>query len=495
MLFNSYVFILLFLPLCLVGYYAIGLLGKHKFALCWIASMSLLFYGWWNSTYLVLLIASIVFNYGISIMMGGLPPGYVRRALLYFGVSANLITIGFYKYGVFIVETINQVSPADLVLSNVALPLAISFFTFQQIAYLVDSYRSGEKAGGIVDYVLFVTFFPQLIAGPIVHHKEMMPQFKKPIRDTPIWENLSLGFVIFFFGLFKKVILADGVSEFANPVFAVAADGGAVACLSAWQGAFAYTLQLYFDFSGYSDMAIGLARMFGIILPLNFYSPYKAGSIIEFWRRWHITLSRFLRDYLYIPLGGSRLGETRRLCNLFLVMALGGLWHGAGWTFVIWGAYHGVLLIINHSWRSLVSKYGWESICGHMAFRISAWATTFLLVVLGWVIFRAQDIGDALALLTSMFSPHAVASSSLITVQGDAWLWILALGFIALAAPNTAQLFRNYQFSLTSIDPLRSTPRWLRFRPNIAWGAVAIGIFVYSLFSLSSTSDFLYFNF
>jgi D-alanyl-lipoteichoic acid acyltransferase DltB (MBOAT superfamily) len=254
-------------------------------------------------------------------------------------------------------------------------------------------------------------------------------------------------------------------------------------------------MQLYFDFSGYSDMAIGLARMFGIILPLNFNSPYKADSIIEFWRRWHITLSRFLRDYLYIPLGGSHHGSTRRLLNLFIVMVLGGLWHGAGWTFVIWGAFHGVLLIINHLWRSLVTMAGWESFTRLAPVRFSGWALTFLLVILGWVLFRANDIGDALSLLTSMFDPFTAGTAGSGVVPTEAWWWIIGLTLLAVLAPNTAQIFGSYRYSLTSVTSLSASKRQLLFRPNIAWGAVAIAAFIYALFSLSGSSDFLYFNF
>jgi alginate O-acetyltransferase complex protein AlgI len=495
MLFNSYVFILLFLPLCLVGYYAIGLLGRQRLSLAWAAVMSLLFYGWWNPAYLILFLASMLFNYGIATAIGGLQSPPARRTVLYFGICANIGTIGFYKYGNFVVDTINQLGPFEIFVTEIALPLAISFYTFQQVAYLVDTYRSGERVGSILDYVLFVSFFPQLIAGPIVHHKEMMPQFQKRIFDAPVWENLSLGFTIFIFGLFKKVVLADGVADFANPVFATVAAGETVTCLSAWCSGLAYTMQLYFDFSGYSDMAIGLARMFGITLPLNFNSPYKADSIIEFWRRWHITLSRFLRDYLYIPLGGSHHGSSRRLLNLFIVMVLGGLWHGAGWTFVIWGAFHGVLLIINHLWRALVKKIGWEEFTRSAPVRLVSWGITFILVILGWVLFRAEDVGDALSLLTSMFAPNIAGHPTAGIVPSEAWWWIIGLTLLAVLAPNTAQIFENHRYSLTLVTSPRAALRPLLFRPNIAWGAVAIGAFIYALFSLSGSSDFLYFNF
>ena len=354
MLFNSYEFIFLFLPIVLLGFHLIGKQGHHRVAIAWLVGASLFFYGWWNPAYLLLMLFSVLFNYSVGVSLSNTSGRkLLSKTILTIGVSVNLAILGYFKYANFFVDNLNALSGTNLILNEVILPLAISFFTFQQIAYLVDAYRGKTKEYNFLHYCLFVTFFPQLIAGPIVHHKEMLPQFAKDAVYKLRSKHLAIGITIFALGLFKKVVLADGVSVYATPVFNAAEAGVMLTFFEAWGGALAYTFQLYFDFSGYSDMAIGIARMFGIRLPLNFNSPYKATSIIDFWRRWHITLSRFLRDYLYIPLGGSRKGRVRRYINLMTTMILGGLWHGAGWTFLLWGALHGFYLMINHAKRFL----------------------------------------------------------------------------------------------------------------------------------------------
>ncbi|MGD1911300.1 MAG: MBOAT family O-acyltransferase, partial [Rivularia sp. (in: cyanobacteria)] len=313
MLFNSLEFIFLYLPITLSIFFGIGKFGNYRFAIVFLVAASLSFYGWWNPPYLLLLIFSLIFNYFIgSALSEKLKIKLGKKLLLTLGIIVNLALIGYFKYANFFVSTVGDLLGRNFNLENIILPLAISFFTFQQIAYLVDAYKGETKEYNLLDYCLFVTFFPQLIAGPIVHHKEVMPQFedKSTYRFNP--ENMAVGITIFSLGLFKKVIFADNIAAYATPVFTAASQGRAPTLVEAWVGALAYTLQLYFDFSGYSDMAIGIARMFGIKLPINFNSPYKAISISDFWRRWHITLSNFLRDYLYIPLGGSRKGEIRR---------------------------------------------------------------------------------------------------------------------------------------------------------------------------------------
>ncbi len=313
MLFNSYEFIFLFLPITLLGFHLIGKHEHYRIAIAWLVGASLFFYGWWNPAYLGLILFSILFNYSIGVLLGNSPGNKLsKKTILTIGVSINLLVLGYYKYANFFVDTLNALNSTNIVLYEVILPLAISFFTFQQITYLVDSYRGQTKEYKFLHYCLFVTFFPQLIAGPIVHHKEMLPQFANNIVYKIRSKNLAIGITIFALGLFKKVVLADGVSVYSTPVFDAAESGVILTFFEAWAGALAYTFQLYFDFSGYSDMAIGIARMFGILLPLNFNSPYKSTSIIDFWRRWHITLSRFLRDYLYIPLGGNKKGKLRR---------------------------------------------------------------------------------------------------------------------------------------------------------------------------------------
>jgi len=360
MLFNSEIFLFVFLPIVLIGFYAIGAQGHHRVAISWLVASSLFFYGWWNPAYLGLIIGSILFNYTFGMILSR--QGMVQRNkwwLLFFGVGFNLTLLGYFKYANFFVDNINVLTGANFHLEQIILPLAISFFTFQQITYLVDAYSGKTREYNFLHYILFVTFFPQLIAGPIVHHREMLPQFAKDTLYKLNHSNLAIGFAILLIGLFKKVVLADGVAPFATPVFAAADSGVEISFFEAWSGALAYTFQLYFDFSGYTDMAIGVARMFNVRLPLNFNSPYKSLSIVDFWRRWHMTLSAFLRDYLYIPLGGSRKGMPRRYINLMTTMLLGGLWHGAGWTFVVWGFLHGFYLVVNHAWTSFRTSLGY----------------------------------------------------------------------------------------------------------------------------------------
>ncbi|MGH6886959.1 MAG: MBOAT family O-acyltransferase, partial [Geminicoccales bacterium] len=331
MLFNSFEFILAFLPVTLIGFFLLGGRESPRAALSWLVLTSLFFYGWWNPSYLVLIIGSICFNF----FVGQRLLARSSKAILGFGVAVNLLSIAYFKYAGFLAFNIEELAGVEVGLEHIVLPLAISFFTFQQIAYLVDAHRGEVRAEGFVNYALFVTFFPQLIAGPIVHHSEVLPQFARRSTYRLDLDNLALGLTVFSIGLFKKVVLADGIATYATPMFAAAQGGYEPTLFEAWGGALAYTFQLYFDFSGYSDMAVGLGLMFNIRIPINFDSPYKAVNVIDFWRRWHITLSRFLRDYLYIPLGGNRRGPERRYVNLMLTMLLGGLWHGAGWTFVI----------------------------------------------------------------------------------------------------------------------------------------------------------------
>jgi D-alanyl-lipoteichoic acid acyltransferase DltB (MBOAT superfamily) len=347
MLFNSYEFILVFLPLTAAAFFLTArLLGKEA-ALGVLVAASLVYYGWWRWSYLPLLVASIVANFVVGRF---LEPGDddrsrpYRKTVMVVGIACNLGLLGYFKYANFFIDNLAELTGAAPRNFEIILPLAISFFTFQQVAYLVDAHRGETKEHSFLHYCLFVTFFPQLIAGPIVHHKEMLPQFSRDETYSVRAEMVAVGLSVFVIGLFKKVVLADSLASYASPLFAFADSGGAPSFLHAWGGALAYTFQLYFDFSGYSDMAMGIAFMFGIRLPLNFDSPYKASNIIDFWRRWHISLSRFLRDYLYFPLGGNRRGKGRRYANLLITMLLGGLWHGAGWTFVIWGVNAGVNL-------------------------------------------------------------------------------------------------------------------------------------------------------
>jgi len=427
--------------------------------------------------------------------------------------------LGYFKYTNFLVENINAIFENDYHLNKIILPLAISFFTFQQIAYLVDAYRGETKEYNFLHYCLFVTFFPQLIAGPIVHHREMLPQFASDLIYKLNFKHISVGFTIFILGLFKKVVLADGVSVYATPVFIAADSGITITFLEAWCGALAYTLQLYFDFSGYSDMAIGIARMFGVRLPLNFNSPYKAKNIVEFWRRWHMTLSRFLRDYLYIPLGGSRRGPIRRYINLMTTMILGGLWHGAGWSFAIWGALHGAYLIINHAWSKMFHESLWWKYVG----KYLAWPITFLSVVVAWIPFRAETLSGAKNIWLCMagqqgfslpvsyfdkinrlngFGDYLISSGwSFIRLDyfygPNEVLLILLLLFIIIFMPNTQQFLSKYRPALETykgeIEKISSS--FLSWRPTIFWALLISMFLIVSVLGLSSVSEFLYFRF
>lgn len=510
MLFNSYSFIFVFLPLALLAFYGLALRAEFKTALSVLVIFSLAFYAYWNPAYLPLLLLSIGFNFAL----GNTLYKHRNKTLLGLGIAFNLALIAYYKYSGFFIASVNDLSGSDYAWQAIILPLGISFFTFQQITYLVDTYKGNAKNYSFLDYCQFVTFFPQLIAGPIVHHHEMMPQFNKQKILANIHENLSVGMTIFFIGLFKKVILADSIAVFASPVFDTASAGITLTLYEAWIGAFAYTLQLYFDFSGYSDMAIGLARMFGITLPVNFNSPYKANNIIDFWRRWHITLSRFLRDYLYIPLGGSRDGRIRRSINLLLTMLLGGLWHGAGWTFIVWGAMHGSYLMINHAWRGVFRKNA--SANPSWIYTGFSKVATLLAVVVAWVVFRADDWNTAQSVLMSMAGLNGIAlphqleflqtsAPALVNVMHigfghlffnelfspiEALSWIAFLGLSALVLPNTQEIMQRYNPVLGDVRASR-----LLWKPDRMWAMALSIVGTYTLLHLSSISEFLYFQF
>ncbi len=520
MLFNSYEFIFIFLPVVAFLYFYIGKKAGSTLAFTWLVLASMFFYGWWNPVYLNLILLSVVFNYAVGVMLGRHKGRHIDL-LLAIGIAVNLTLLGYYKYANFFVDNFNDFSGSDYHLTKIALPLAISFFTFQQIAYLVDAYRGETREYNFLHYFLFVTFFPQLIAGPIVHHKEMLPQFSRPGANRFRYKNLVIGFTIFAIGLFKKTVVADGISGYSTPVFSAASAGFSVTFFEAWSGALAYSFQLYFDFSGYSDMAIGIARIFNIRLPINFDSPYKAVNIIEFWRRWHITLSRFLRDYLYIPLGGNRKGPYRRHANLLITMLLGGFWHGAGWTFIIWGGLHGVYLIVNHfysAWKHSV----WPQRRAGGIHRFLARFLTFLLVVVAWVFFRADNVASAMEILRGMtglngvylgnhwqstLGPIAntfsdlgiVFDGSYMQTSFDKWnvFWIAVVWLAAWTFPNTQQLMGAYRPALNYVRErnLSSFSRMLRWRPTLQWSGIVVIMMVLSFLTLSRVSEFLYFQF
>lgn len=392
MLFNSYAFLLAYLPLVLLGYFA---LTKFYFVTpikIWLLLSSLFFYAFWDIRYLPLLIGSIFFNYGMGLWLLKVNDQNLKKVLLLIGILADLTLLFYYKYSSFILGHLLG-KPEWL---NLILPLGISFFTFTQIAYLVDAYEAKVENSDLVSYGLFVTIFPHLIAGPILHHKEMIKQFNDPKMYVISWSNLSQGIFLFVVGLSKKVLFADYLAFFVKPIFDY--DVGPISLITAWLGALSYTLQLYFDFSGYSDMAVGLGLLFNLHLPINFNSPYQADSMIDFWRRWHITLSQFLKDYLYIPLGGNRGSKYAKMRNLFITMIIGGIWHGSGWMFIIWGACHGVFLIINHVWRDFKLP---------MTFFLSR-VLTLLAIICTWVIFRSPTIEQALNILTGMMGLNGI---------------------------------------------------------------------------------------
>lgn len=502
MLFNSYLYIFLFLPTVLLIFFLIGSRARHSAAFAWLVLASLFFYGWWNPAYLGLIVCSIIFNYTVGVRLAHTH----QRLLLVAGVTANLASIAYFKYANFFVASLNAIGGTSLHLETIILPLAISFFTFQQIAYLVDAYRGETKEYNFLHYCLFVTFFPQLIAGPIVHHKEMMPQFSAENAYRPNLNYIATGLTVFSIGLFKKVVLADSLALFATPVFDAASDGTALTLLEAWGGALTYSLQLYFDFSGYTDMAIGSALLFGIRLPINFDSPYKSKNIIDFWRRWHITLSRFLRDYLYYALGGNRKGIARRYLNLMLTMLLGGLWHGAGWTFVFWGFLHGFYLCVNHGWHAVRRSFSFLGLPRIPGARYLGVALTFFSVVLAWVFFRAETFDAALIITHAMFrfddlqlpmqfSGRLGALETLLLEWGiglngqyvihprvwGAGLPMILFSMILLAMPNSNQIGANCIHLIGK---------------NTAISALVIAfVAAIAILSLGNVSEFLYFQF
>lgn len=521
MLFNSYPFIFLFLPAALWLFFRVGQ-SSHRHAAISLVLASLLFYAWWNPSCLGLLLLSILFNYGIGLALTReniLRTRRTRKLFLALGISGNLALLFYFKYAGFLQDIISQTPGLE---HSLILPLGISFFTFTQIAFLVDAFRGEAREPSLPHYALFVSYFPHLIAGPILHHRDIMPQFASAAIYRFRHENMAIGLTIFAIGLFKKTVLADGIAPYASPLFDAAGQGASVTLLDAWGGALAYTLQLYFDFSGYSDMAIGASRLFGIRLPLNFHSPYKASSIIDFWRRWHMTLSRFLRDYLYIPLGGNRHGKARRYLNLMATMLLGGLWHGAGWTFVVWGGLHGLYLVVNHAWLKMYAAIGLDS--GHSTWwgQMFGVILTFLAVVVAWVFFRAPSLDAARIILQGMAGANGLVVpvrwlaemkwlgeflSTCGATFGDSGIfrgiqqvmWIAALLVIAWALPNTQQFMARFEASLaaTTVTPVDDSFHRgaLQWQPSWHWALVSGILFGVSVLSISKTSEFLYFQF
>ena len=499
MLFNSYEFIFIFLPIVLFGYFALGAKYHHRLAVSWLVGASLFYYAWWNPAYIGLIILSMLFNYSIGITLSSGKNS--NKPLLAIGVSINLLLLAYYKYANFFLDNVNQLTSSEYSAGDIILPLAISFFTFQQIAYLVDSYQKKTREYNFLNYALFVTFFPQLIAGPIVHHKEMLSQFANNSTFKFNARYLEMGLAIFSLGLFKKVIIADGISAYSTPLFNAAFNNTSFSIFDAWVGALAYSFQLYFDFSAYSDMAIGVGLMFGIKLPLNFFSPYKAVNIIDFWSRWHMTLARFLRDYLYIPLGGNRDGSAKRYRNLMLTMLLGGLWHGAEWTFIVWGGLHGTFLIINHGWHAFRRSIGHDIKHSSIIGNAISCGITFLVVTLAWVFFRADDFSSAISITSTMLglNDSAQISTKLFVMERQIILyWFIALTAIVWLMPNVSEWI-NYTLEGNdkALKPSLLMPRIqkLIFKPSIAWAIFTATLAGVAILNLSKASEFLYFQF
>jgi alginate O-acetyltransferase complex protein AlgI len=486
MLFTSGLFLFLFLPVTVIGFFVIARFARPAFAASWLFAMSLLFYGFWVPALLGLLVGSILFNFFGGIWIARHACSKTGKAITTLWIAANLILLAFFKYYNFFIDNL-AAAGVHLPVLNVVLPIGISFFTFTQIAFLADAYKGKVRDARLVHYGLFVTYFPHLIAGPILHHSEMMPQFAEPRTYRPDLVKFALGAAFLLVGLAKKILVADSVSGIADHAFNAAAHGQ-VGPLHAWEGAIAYAMQIYFDFSGYSDMAIGISLLLNIQLPFNFASPYRATNIIEFWRRWHMTLSRFLRDYLYIGLGGNRHGQVRRYINLAATMVLGGLWHGAAWTFVIWGALHGAYLIINHGWHWLRERLGLSLIGGTPA-RALGWAITMLGIVIAWVFFRATTIDGALAMLHAMAG--ATPQVDQLAGREQAWLLLTALTAFVVLLPNSQTLILDRLKPL--IERRASAAAWPIWAGLGAWSMAVCWLALVA--ASRENSAFIYFNF
>lgn len=493
MLFTTAGFSAIYLPVVFVLFFLIGP-RSTRLAAAWLFAASLFFYGYWMPEFTLLLVGSICWNFFVGMRIAQSGRRERSRRWLIAGIVVDLVLLAYFKYANFFVDSLSAVLGSDWELARITLPIGISFFTFTQIAFLADAYQKGVREYRFIHYGLFVTYFPHLIAGPVLHHAQMMPQFGEASTYRPALGNIAGGMAIFALGLFKKVVLADGISPYADTVFDGTAAGAVPNTVEAWVAALAYTFQLYFDFSGYSDMAIGLSWMFNIRLPYNFDSPYRALNISDFWRRWHMSLSAFLRDYLYVPLGGNRNGPSRRYVNLFVTMLLGGLWHGAAWTFVFWGGLHGLYLAINHAYRRALG-HRHARVAANPAHKLAAWALTMLAAIIAWVFFRAVDFSSAAAILQGMAGINQAGTAGeahvLLWNQGlsveRAVIWCAALSLLAFLCPNSNRIGEAIRLRCGS-HPVSAA---------LVLGAAttAVALLVLTNETRSAVSAFIYFNF
>jgi D-alanyl-lipoteichoic acid acyltransferase DltB (MBOAT superfamily) len=541
MLFNSYEFILGFLPATVALFFLAGRFSRTA-GLTWLILASLFFYAWWRPLNVAIIAPSIVVNFLLARLLmrqarRGSPA--VSRAVLLLGIAFNIAFLGYFKYANFAVMATNDVFGTRYVLAHIVLPLGISFITFQKIAFLIDVHAGRVDSFTLREYCLFVLFFPQLIAGPIVHFREMMPQFRAATCAFDA-QNLAVGITLFLFGLFKKVALADNIAPSVSAIFEQAAAGQPVTLLAAWAAALGFTLQIYFDFSGYTDMALGIARLFGMRLPPNFNSPLKSTSIIEFWLRWHMTLTRFLTAYIYNPLalaltrrrmahGHAVIGRRTTLGAFayllafptLLTMIVSGVWHGAGYLFIVWGLMHGVYLTVNHAWRAVGPKL-WHDRRGYERFmKPAGFVVTLTCVVVSMVVFRAQSVAAASAVFHGMLGMNGIALPPEIYdrfARLGSWfhragiarqklgdfefvptaLWLALLAFIAFACPNSLQVLSRYEPALgwkADWTAAGRLGRWLTWEPSLGWAAVACMLALAGIFYLGGQSEFLYWQF
>jgi alginate O-acetyltransferase complex protein AlgI len=516
MLFNSFEFIFAFLPLTLAVYFLLGHFKLYRWCMGWLVVASLFFYSWWDWHYLWLLAVSIAFNYTVGEAIGRsfkTEGAKWRGPLLWFGVLMNLAFLGYFKYANFFVLNMETLSGRDFNWVEVILPIGISFYTFGQTAYLVDAYRGQTTEYGFLEYCLFVLFFPHLIAGPILYHREMLPQFKRESTYSPHVKHLMIGVTLFAIGLFKKVVIADNVAPFSTDVFAAAAAGKDIGMLPAWLAALAFTVQVYFDFSGYSDMAVGLARMFGIQLPFNFFSPLRSRSIIDFWRRWHMTLTRFITGYVFngmaVPL--MRFSFRRQLTGFadmavtvllptFVTFVLVGLWHGAGWNYILFGALHGFYIVVNYVWRQLRRGKKLTSAASTMFADIGSRVLFMVALVASMILFRSQNWTSIVELYSSMIDLSSLSFSSKQPLFYG-WREIAIIGvplLIALAAPNSQQIMGLYRpgIDIYKWQRNRGPARWWQWRMAPAYAVLTAVILSAAILALTTgNSEFLYFEF